>query len=353
MRQRQGRAAGATSGATSGVSAGMWGGALDDALAQDTQLVFQQMGLQTLRISLLKRGSLDAQSSCLIGEQGDVQQADTSRHVDSVFPGGAAHLEDLMNRPELFTSVRKLSPRHWLLAWRLQDGHAVVADAKFHDKRDALSDADAAIIRLVCNTSFGRLQDEAADADTALAAAQVWPQVERRQRSTSSRPAWPSLLLLATAVLCSAWLLFMALPNEQRRADALQAEFNQLRDGTLNRSLSAALATGDYGEVQLALQNFLDLGQFQSAVVTNDKQRLIAMAGSLPNQRIGEAVAPAYANAAKVLKLATGSQQHGELLYEPKLASHSGNSASVWVAALALLAGLALLAWQLMGRQAR
>jgi hypothetical protein len=337
--------------------------ALDDALVQDTQRVFQQMGLQSLRISLLKHGSLDALSSYLIGEQGDMQGADVHRHVDSVFPGGAAHLEELLNRPEPFTSVRKLSPRHWLLAWRLQDGHAVVADAKFNDKRDALNDADAAIIRLVANTRWGRLQDEAAGGDAGLTAAQVWPHVERRKRGVSADtsgfggPVWLSAALLATVLLCSAWLLLFALPQWQQRTQALRAEFIQLRDGTVTRGLSAALATGDYGEVQMALQNLFELGQFQSAIVTNDKRRVIAMVGSVKNQRIGEAVTPASTAAAQVLKLATGSQQHGELLYEPKLTQSSSGSSNEWAplvaAAAALLAAVGLLGLQWLGRRRR
>jgi hypothetical protein len=326
--------------------------ALDDALVQDTRQVFQQMGLQTLRVSLLQRGSLDALSSCLVGERGEVQSADVHRHVDSVFPGGAAHLEELLNRLDSFTSVRKLSPRHWLLAWRLQDGHSVVADAKFLDKRDVLSDADATIIRLVCNTSFGRLGEDLGAGGTAASSTQVWPHVDRRKAAAAARPAWLSLALLSLVALCSAWLLFFSLPQAQRSAQAQQAEFSRLRDGTLTRGLSATLATGDYGEVQLALQNYLDLGQFQSAVVSNDKQRLIAIAGNVKNQRIGEAVTPAYASTASVLKLATGSQQHGELLYEPKpsLAGDMRSGAWMWAAGLALLASVLLLGLQLLGR---
>jgi hypothetical protein len=327
---------------------------LADALVHDTRRVFQQMGLQTLRISLLKRGSLDAQSSCLIGEQGDLQEADVQRQVDSVFPGGAAHLEELMNRPELFTSMRKLSPRHWLLAWRLHDGHAVVADAKFLDKRDVLSDADAATIRLVCNTSFGRLRAEVEEDASGTATAQVWPQVERRKAAASPQPPWLRLALLSLlslCTLCSAWLVFLALPQAQRSEQALRAEFSSLRDGTMTRGLSAALATGDYGEVQLVLQTFFDLGQFQSAVVTNDKQRAIAVAGAVKNQRIGEPVVPTFASAAQVLKLATGSQQHGELLFEPapSQSSGAGGKAPIWGAALLLLVSAVLLAQQLLG----
>jgi hypothetical protein len=326
--------------------------ALVAAQVQDTQLVFQQMGLQTLRVSLLKGGSFDAQSSCLIGEQGLVQDADALRPLDSAFPGGAAHLSELMNQPEVFTSVRKLSPRQWQLAWRLEDQQTVMAEAKFHDKRDALSDADTAVLRLVCNSSLRRSRDGTKQNKADEPGLLVWPQVDRRKAAAPSLPAWLAAALLGLTVLCCAWLLFVALPQSAQGTQALQGEYNRLREGTMTRSLSAALATGDYGDVQSALQNCLELAQLESAVVVNDKQRTVAMVGALKNQRIGEAVVPAYAAAAKVLKLATGSQKHGELLYVPAQAQDTGGSgrAGPWAAGLALVSGLALLALQLWRR---
>jgi hypothetical protein len=326
--------------------------ALAAALVQDTRLVFQQMGLQTLRVSLLQRGSFDALSSCLIGEQGRVQEADANRPLDSVFPGGAAHLSELMNQTEVFTSVRKLSPRHWQLAWRLEDRQTVVAEAKFHDKRDALNDADTAVIRLVCNGSFRRLRDGANEPEPDGDSVLVWPQVDRRKSSAPSPAPWLALALLGLGALCSAWLLFLALPQSVQTAQGLQNEYSRLRDGTMTRGLSAALATGDYGDVQSALQTFQELGQLESAVVTNEKQRVIAVAGAVKNQRIGEAVVPSYAAGATVLKLATGSQKQGELLYAPAqaLGNDTGSRAPMWAAGLALLSSLGLLALQLWRR---
>jgi hypothetical protein len=326
--------------------------AMSAAQVQDTQLVFQQMGLQTLRVSVLKRGSFDAQSSCLIGEQGEVQEADTQRPLDSVFPGGAAHLSELMQQPEVLTSTRKLSPRQWQLAWRLEDGKTVVAEAKFHDKRDALNEADTAIIRLVCSTSLRRLREEASDAEATAPSLQVWPHVDRRKASGPARPPWVSLALLCTSVLCGAWLLFFALPQSLNAAQSVRTEYSRLLDGTMSRSLSAALATGDYGDVQSALQVFLELGQLESAVVTNDKQRLVAMVGVVKNQRIGEAVVAGYAAGATPLKLSMGSQQHGQLLYVPARALDSGgvSRTAMWVAGLGWLSALVLLGLQLWRR---
>ncbi len=326
--------------------------ALAAAQVQDTQLVFQQMGLQTLRVSLLKRGSFDAQSSCLIGEQGLVQEADALRSLDSAFPGGAAHLSELMNQPEVFTSVRKLSPRQWQLAWRLEDRQTVMAEAKFHDKRDVLDDTDTAVIRLVCNTSLRRAPDGAQQSKADEQGVLVWPQVERRKVAAPALPIGLTTALLGLTALCCAWLLFFALPQAAQGTQALQSEYSRLRDGTMSRSLSAALATGDYGDVQSALQNFLELGQMESAVVVNDKQRTVAMVGVLKNQRIGETLVPGYAAGATVLKLATGSQKQGELLYVPAHSLDSGGAgrAPQWAAGLALFSSLALLGLQLWRR---
>jgi hypothetical protein len=328
--------------------------ALAPALAQDTQRVFQQLGVQTLRVSLLDGHSFDAQSSCAIDEQGQVQESDLQRPSDSVFPGGAAHLAELMQASDVVTSVRKLSPRQWLLAWRLQDGHAVVVDAKFHDKCDVLSEADQAVIRLVCNTSFGRLRDHSADlTDNKHTMALVWPQVERRARNTPTAAGWLPLGLAAATWLGSVVLMFVAVPQAMQNLQALHTEHKALQEGTMTRGLSAALATGDYGEVQLALQTFYDLGQVESAVVTNEKQRAVALVGGVKNQRIGEPVVPGYATAASALRLATGSQQHGQLLYQLPARADSNGSGTLlwWGAAWVLLTSLALLAQQLWSRR--
>jgi hypothetical protein len=299
------------------------------ALADDVQWHLQQLGIQTLRLSVLNTQSLDFHWACSISDQGQLQPAEGPQALDSMFPGGSATVLDLMRRPLAHTSVQKQSPRRWLLAWRLRDEEAVVVDALFHDRRDVFSDADSALLRLLCNSSLARatafggppidpavaLAADARGSANANTTSLVWPQIERRASSTSPLLLGTSLLMLALGLLSCLWLVLSALPQTQHHMAAQEAEFETLRDGTMRRALSLALATGDYGEVQVALQGFAELGYFQSAVVANDKQRLVATAGEIKNQRIGDAVSAGYGAAARNLALATGSQQQGQLMY--------------------------------------
>jgi hypothetical protein len=321
--------------------------AQDVAVATDVRRVLQELGVQTLRVSRLDTQSFEFQWARSITAQGDVHEADANRPLDSVFPGGSAAVAEITRRAGADISVQKHSPRRWLLAWGAEHGQANLVDAQFYEKRDTLSDLDTALLRLVCHISTQQVQ--AADADDGTSpnhSALVWPQVERRAKSaTSVGPALAWALMLCSVLAC-AWLALVAAPQAGQQAAARQADFIALRDGTMGRGLSAALATGDYGEVQSALQTFAELGHFQSAVVVNDKQRSVAIVGAVKNQRIGEPVAPAYAQSATSLKLTTGSQQQGQLLFVAMpVAEGTGVGSGLGrVAVLALLLSLALTA---------
>jgi hypothetical protein len=321
----------------------------DATVVTDIGRVLQDLGVQTLRVSRLDTQSFEFQWARSITAQGDVHEADAKRALDSVFPGGSAAVAEITRRAGADISVQKHSPRRWLLAWRAEHGQANLVDAQFYEKRDTLSDLDTALLRLVCHISTQQAQ--AADADDGTSpkhSALVWPQVERRARPAASvGPALAWALMLCSVLAC-AWLALVAAPQSRQETAARQADFIALRDGTMGRSLSAALATGDYGEVQIALQTFAELGHFQSAVVLNDKGRTVAIVGAVKNQRIGEPVASAYAQSATSLKLATGSQQQGKLLFVATPAAEAtGIGAGLgWVAGLALLLSLALAALQ-------
>jgi hypothetical protein len=332
------------------------------ALTDDVQWHLQHLGIQTLRLSVLDTQSLDFHWACSISDQGQLQPADAQQALDSMFPGGSATVLDLTRRPLAYTSVQKQSPRRWLLAWRLRDEEAVVVDALFHDKRDVLSETDGALLRLLCNSSLARtaLGGVAADAvapnsaHAAPASAEAknlaWPQVERRAGTLSPLLMGTSLLLLAAGLLASLWLAWWALPQIQRHAVAQQAALESLCDGTMRRALSLALATGDYGEVQVALQGFAELGYFRSAVVVNDKERLVASAGEIKNQRIGDAVSADYRALARNVALTTGSQQQGQLMYvaKPMQGAATGSDAATLAAAGLAACSTALALWLLL-----
>lgn len=324
--------------------------AQDATVSTDIGRVLRELGVQTLRVSRLDTQSFEFQWARSITAEGDVHEADANRPLDSVFPGGSAAVAEITRRAAADITVQKHSPRRWLLAWRADGDQANLVDAQFYEKRDTLSDLDTALLRLVCHISTHQAQ--ATDADDGSGdnhSALVWPQVERRARPAASLGPALAWGLMVCSVLACAWLALVAAPQAGQQALARQADFMALRDGTMGRGLSAALATGDYGEVQSALQTFAELGHFQSAVVVNDKQRTVAIAGAVKSQRIGEPVAPAYAQSATSLKLATGSQQQGQVLFVAMPAAEAaGVTASLGkVAGLALLLSLALAALQL------
>jgi hypothetical protein len=332
------------------------------ALAADVQRHLQLLGIQTLRVSVLDTRSLEFQWAGSISDQGQVQVGDAQLALDSVFPGGSATVLDLTRQPLGHTSVQKQSPRRWLLAWRLRDDEAVMVDAQFHDRRDVFSETDGALLRLLCNSSLARTNAGRAAADTGLAQATdtqahtlVWPQIERRAGTLSPRARGVGTLMLAVALLSCLWLLLFGAPQMQRHALAQDAEFASLRDGTLRSALSLALATGDYGEVQGALQNLSELGHFESAAVVNDKQRVVAISGEIKNQRIGDNLSAEYRATTRQLNLATGSQQQGQLLYVVKPSPAADLGKGLWIAsglaAVGSLVGLLVLLLPLLNRR--
>jgi hypothetical protein len=340
---------------------------LAPSVLQDVQRALQQLGVQTLRVSVLDTRTLEFDWAQSITEHGELQEGDTQRPLDSVFPGGSATVASITRRASTDISMQKHSPRRWLLAWRLDgaadapgalpaDEHkASLVDVLFHDKRDLLSDADAALLRLISHASMAARVGSDAERAAASTGTLVWPQVERRASPPVTQgESWAPAVALASvlaAVLLAAWLALWVVPNVKKDAAARQTDFVALRDGTMGRSLSAALATGDYGEVQAALQTCAELGHFQSAVVVNDKQRVVAVAGTVKNQRIGESVAAAFKDSASSLKLTTGSQQQGQLLFVAAPASDAGQThlPLVWASALVACFGAASALLQLRG----
>jgi hypothetical protein len=119
--------------------------------------------------------------------------------------------------------------------------------------------------------------------------------------------------------------------------------------------LSIALSSGDYGEAQTELSQFLKLGYFKAAVVTNTKGRIVAMDGKLEQLRIGDAVTPAYLAEARALELSLGSEKHGQLLLASGTASgaapHGLLQGAAALSALAALATAGMLALRLRRRR--
>ncbi len=299
----------------------------------------------------------DFGSTWSINDAGALSVGDAERSPDGVVQGGWATLDQVARVPGDDTIVQKLSPRCWSFAWRLRGGNAIVGEMQFLDRRDAVSEADAALIRLVCSAGiYGEGSAFAAPTRAKLS----WPQVDRRGHRKPPWSAWLAPALLLATALLAAWLALVAVPDARELAKARQLEIEQRRamaDGTMVQGLSLALASGDYGDVQSALSSFASLGYFRSAAVVNAGERVVAVAGPAEGARIGEKLASQSASAARALKLGIVPDKSGQLLLLSEATPTSPQTPMGAVPAAALttlaaaLAAAALFVWQLLRRK--
>ena len=303
--------------------------------------MFQQIGLQFVHASVVEIESMEFRTAWSVSDSGEVSDGPSEPGADSVFPGAAAIVSGLVGAAPEHTRVQRLSPRRWAFTWCVSASEAIVAAAHYRDKRDAISDIDTALVRLICSAS-ARRATAVTGAPVMPAESQVWPRVDRRVRARPSRVAWLAVALPAFAALLCGWLLLSALPGAQFAAAQQQAEIEQLHkaaDGTMAAALANVLATNDYGLAQDELGQFAQLGYFQNAVVVNTKGRVVAMVGPLESLRIGDPLPAAYTAQARAQKLALGSQSYGELFFKAVEAAPP-----VRLTGVKVLAGLALLA---------
>lgn len=322
-------------------------GTLSPALSRDMALMFGQLGVQSFRASVVDLESMAYQSVWSITEQGEVNDEHPERGLDSAFPGAMATIAQLRQASAEHTVVRKLSPRHWAFAWRIDDRHVAVAEARYRDRRDLQSDADTALVRLICDTGIRAGHGEAPA--TAAAASDdipqlMWPQVDRRRSPRGASRGRLTVILVGLTALLALSVALLAIPAARDQSSSQQTEaarFLTMADSTMTQNLSAMMATGDYGDVQTTLSSFESLGYFDSAVVTNARQKVIAIAGAATGARIGDGVPPALAGSAQVFDLMQGSDRTGQLLVtRPQAKSAGGANTSFY-----LMLGAAVLAF--------
>jgi hypothetical protein len=317
------------------------GAPLAPLLSRDAALMFARLGVQSLRVSVVDLESAAHQSQWSIIEQGEASAdpADRRPGPGVAFPGAAAMITQLSQVPVEHTVVKKLSPRLWAFAWRIDDRRGAIASVRYRDPREMHSDADTAFIRLTCD--YG-IHDGLLGTPHAISDELVWPAVERR-RGVHSLASWLSLLLVAASALLALWLSLAVVPGIHDEAAALReqaARLHAMADATMVSKLSAVLATGDYGDVQTLLSSFESLGYFQGAAVTNARQRVIATAGPVGDVRIGDAVPQAFAESARSDDLAQGSQRYGQLLTMGRSAINTADGGLLAIRVGLALAGL-------------
>ena len=325
---------------------------LASVMQHDMARLVQQLGVQSLRASVVDLASMALQSGWSIAESGEVSDSIMERTLDSVFPGASARLSQLAQASDEDTMVQKLSPRRWAFAWRLDAQKAAMTEVQYQDRRDAISDTDITLVRLLCNSGI-RAGLAAAPAATA-AQALVWPQVDRRARHEPQALNWWLPGLVGASALLCAWLALVALPHYTAASAEQQAELARLHtmaDSTLSHNLATVLASGDYGDVQTALAVYEAQGYLKSAAVTNAKERVVAAVGPIDRLRIGDPVAADFASTARRLELNLGSEKLGALLMVAPPATAAESQGVVrtasWLALVSALAALGLVAARL------
>ena len=341
------------------------GNSLAPLLARDMAMMFGQIGVVSLRASVVDMESMAFQPAWSITERGEIGEDPHNRGLDSAFPAAMATIAQMgVSTPE-HTVVRKLSPRHWAFAWRIDEQHVAVAEARYRDQRDMQTQADTALVRLICDNGIHASQVGTADGGgwgNVLPAGTLdgrplmtWPAIDRRRANRGAVAGPLSVFVVVLSALLALWMVAVAIPWVRSDASALQTELTRLHDmgnGSMLQSLAATLATGDYGEVQAALSSFAALGYFQGAVVTNARQRIVSVAGTASDARIGDAVSPTLARSAQVLDLSIGSERYGQLMTLGAAAPTEASSGLrvLWVSALLVCLSTVAAAWLLVWR---
>lgn len=334
---------------------------LPPTLPQDIARSFRLLDVAAFRASIVDIDSLAFQAAWTISEQGEVADSPVDQPLDGSFPAATAAINLLADAPDDETLAHRLSPRRWGLAWRLDDQRVMLAEVRFHERRDAVGDADKALLRLACGAAIQPLGGHA-PRDAGPIEGLAWPLPDRRPQAPIAWLAGLSLALMVIGTLLATWLAVATVPELQRAAAAHEAQRTQWRaqaDRTLGRGMATALASGDYGDVQTALGGFAALGYFDAAAVVNLRQRVVALSGATDPLRIGDPVPPEVQRSAQVIELALGAERLGQLLIVPApvapatggLPRHLAPLAGVIALAAAAAALTLLLAWR--GRRAQ
>lgn len=332
---------------------------LPSTLPQDIARSFRLLGVTAFRASIVNIDSLAFQAAWTISEHGEVADSPVDRPLDSSFPAATAAINLLAESAEDETLVHRLSPRRWGLAWRLDDQRVVLSEVQFHERRDAVGDADKILLRLICGAAM-QPQADVAPPDVPRADSLAWPGPGTDRPAPAPWLLGLSLGLMLIGALLAGWLALATLPELRRSTAVREAQLTQARaliDKTLVRGVATAMATGDYGDVQSALDGFAALGYFDGAAVVNPRGRVVALSGATDPLRIGDAVPPTLPSQAQGVELALGTDSLGQLLIlpapAPQLAAGLPRHLVPLVAGTAVAAAAAALAVLLATRASR
>jgi hypothetical protein len=336
-------------------------------LARDVARTVRQLGVQSFRASIVELDSMALQATWGLSEQADPGDGQYGEgRVESAFPGAALTIGQLSQVPSDETIAHRLSPRRWIYAWRVDARtvdaqHAVIAEVRYLDPRTSSSTVDAALVRLICDTGILAGVRAVAPPQSAKQTVDLPlpPLPPAPQARGVPRDARLVLLLTAASMLVGIWLAAYGVPRARQSMMAERAEAARLQsqvDGTLTQGLAAALATGDYGQVQEVLSNFAALGYFQDAAVTNASQRIVALAGTVNDLHIGSEVLAEFAASARTFQLVANNERLGRVQFhrtnvEKPATGFVAMQVASGLAFGAAAAAAGVLAWRLLRRR--
>ena len=311
---------------------------VEPEVSREVAELMEQLDVQAMRTSLIDLDSMDCRSSWNIHFD-DAQAEDPGeRGHDSTFHNSMATIIHLNKVPAGQTLSRMLRPQRWAFAWRIDERCVAVTEACYRTPRAEQRPGDPELVRLICDagiragifepseamndrsTEIPRESERpGAGAKTPAVDPSGFPGttggvVSQPNRSTVGAGYPHGAVALLLGGLLSAALLMASHHN----AKATHAEAIRLQtqaENTMTQRLTSALLAGDYGEVQAELDSFAALKYFDGGVVTNARQRAVAIVGDFTGTRIGDPVAATVERSARVFDLGgVGSSAKGQLL---------------------------------------
>lgn len=288
-----------------------------------------QLGIESIRASVLDRYSLVVVNSWSLSAEKDVEANTTEAGLDSAFIASRDVEYSLRDAKAEHTIIRKLSPRLWSFTWLVGAAdQLVLVEARYREHRDTVDDKEAALIRLL----FLSLAQK-----NMLAPEEPKPDgIKDSSSSSDNHPGlgWigvGQLLFLAASVALTGWLTLFALPAASKDEIARHAEISRLHtvaDRTVIQHLGKALATGDYGDLQDELSGFHALGYYPRGFVLNASNRVVATVGVGNGVAIGDAIPEKLATSMQSVALTKGNEELGRFISPERNAPAENKSLS-------------------------
>lgn len=309
-------------------------------VSREVAELMEQLDVRAMRTSLIDLDSMGCRSSWNIRFDDAQAEEIGDRGHDSTFHNSMATIIDLNKVPAGQTVSRMLRPQRWAFAWRIDERCVAVTEACYRTPRAEQRVGDPELVRLICDAGIragifepteamnDRSTEIPKEAELPGVGAMALPADPRQvsepigcvpsephRRGSSAGAGYPrgAMVLLLGGLLSAALLI-----GAHQNATATHFEAVRLQaqaENTMTQRLSRVLSDGDYGEVQAELASFVALKYFDRGVVTNARQRAVAIVGEFSGTRIGDPVPATVERSARSFDLGgVGSTAKGQLL---------------------------------------